>query len=109
MANLGLLGFNYVTKLKSYRHSCFEVLRFRSLTEGLHFNENELNNWYGRNISTTDACSKCKYAFFCGGGCQAHALNEGRGFNSPYCDGYPKMFQEIVTDIFTKNETTINE
>ena len=73
------------------------------------FDEEELNNWYGRNISTTPACSKCKYAFFCGGGCQAHALSEGRGYKSPYCDGYPKLFHEVVSDTFINFEPSVTK
>ena len=68
--------------------------------EKVEFYEEELQNWYGRNISKTPACSKCKYAFFCGGGCQAHALAEGRGYNSSYCDGYPKTFQKVVPHVY---------
>ncbi|HMO39104.1 MAG TPA: SPASM domain-containing protein [Saprospiraceae bacterium] len=95
-------------------YTCWETVgidqyKVGTYRNGINFNEEELENWYGRNISTTPACSKCKYAFFCGGGCQAHALQEGRGFNSPYCDGYPKMFHEVVSDCFTKfEETTLN-
>ena len=64
--------------------------------EEVKFDEDALAKWIGKNISKVDACSKCKYAFFCGGGCMAGALREGRGYNSPHCDGYPKLFQDIV-------------
>ncbi|MTI86868.1 MAG: radical SAM protein [Balneolaceae bacterium] len=71
-----------------------------SYRDGLELDEEELENWYGRNISKTPACSRCKYAFFCGGGCQAHALREGRGYNAPYCDGYPRTFQKVTSDVY---------
>lgn len=64
------------------------------------FDDEALGKWVGKNISKVDACSKCKYAFFCGGGCMAGALREGRGYNSPHCDGYPKLFQDIVPNTY---------
>ncbi|QDZ61607.1 SPASM domain-containing protein [Elizabethkingia meningoseptica] len=50
-------------------YSCWETVGIDKYKVGtyrdqLKLNENELENWYGRNISTTPACSKCKYAFF---------------------------------------------
>ncbi|WP_411898339.1 radical SAM protein [Elizabethkingia occulta] len=94
-------------------YSCWETVGIDEYKVGtyrneLKLNETELENWYGRNISMTPACSKCKYAFFCGGGCQAHALKEGRGYKSPYCDGYPKAFHQIVSDCFVKFESNTN-
>ena len=71
--------------------------------EKVEFFDEELAHWYGRNISKTPACSKCKYAFFCGGGCQAHALAEGRGYDSPYCDGFPKTFQKVVPNVYKEH------
>jgi uncharacterized protein len=86
-------------------YTCWETVgvdrhKVGSYRNGVELDEVELQHWYGRNISTTPACSRCKYAFFCGGGCQAHALSEGRGYNSPYCDGYPKTFQKVVSEVF---------
>jgi uncharacterized protein len=76
-----------------------------SYRDGVQLDNEELEHWYGRNISKTPACSRCKYAFFCGGGCQAHALREGRGYNSPYCDGYPKTFQKVVGELYKSHVT----
>ena len=82
-------------------YSCWETVgvdqyKVGSYRKEIEIFEDELENWYGKNIGKTPACSKCKYAFFCGGGCQAHALTEGRGYNSSYCDGFPKTFQKVV-------------
>ena len=73
-----------------------------SYKDKIEFDEEALAKWQGKNISKVDACSKCKYAFFCGGGCMAGALREGRGYNSPHCDGYPKLFQQIVPETYFK-------
>ena len=86
-------------------YTCWETVGMDQYKVGTYRNElkldeEELANWYGRNISKTPACSQCKYAFFCGGGCQAHALQDGRGHNSPYCDGLPKTFQKIAPKVY---------
>lgn len=88
-------------------YNCWETVgldkhKVGSYRNGIELIDEELEHWQGRNISKTPACSKCKYAFFCGGGCQARALKEGRGYNSPYCDGYPKTFQKIALDTYQK-------
>ncbi|MFK8101008.1 MAG: radical SAM protein [Saprospiraceae bacterium] len=96
-AQTGMLIFDPCGDL----YTCWETVgmdkhKIGTYKEKLEFFEEEMAHWYGRNISKTPACSKCKYAFFCGGGCQAHALAEGRGYNSSYCDGFPRTFQKVV-------------
>lgn len=86
-------------------YTCWELVgidqhKVGKYTDGIEFYLEELNNWYGRNIGKTPACSQCKYAFFCGGGCMAGALREGKGYNSPYCDGLPKTFHSVVPKTF---------
>lgn len=73
-----------------------------SYKNGINFDREAIDKWQGKNISKVDACSKCKYAFFCGGGCMAGALREGRGYNSPHCDGYPRVFQDLVPRTYFK-------
>lgn len=103
-AQTGMLIFDPYGDL----YTCWELVGMDQHKVGKYqdevvMDEEELAHWYGRNISKTPACSKCKYAFFCGGGCQAHALNEGRGYDSPYCDGYPKTFQKVVPEVFKRH------
>ena len=88
-------------------YSCWELVGQDEFIIGNYkdeivFNQEALEKWQGKNISKVDACSKCKYAFFCGGGCMAGALKEGRGYNSSHCDGFPKMFQEFVPGTYFK-------
>ena len=86
-------------------YTCWEVVGMERYKVGTYgekvvMDKEELDNWRGRNISTVPACSKCKYAFFCGGGCEAHALLEGRGPRSPYCDGFPPVFRTVVLEAY---------
>ena len=88
-------------------YTCWEIVGMEKYKVGTYkdevvFDEEELERWYGKNIGKTNACSKCKYAFFCGGGCMVQAIKEGRGYNSPYCDGLPKTFHAVVKDVYNK-------
>lgn len=85
-------------------YTCWETVgqeyyKVGTYADQLVIDEEKLALWYGRNISKIGACSKCKYALFCGGGCQVLALKDGRGFNSPYCDGLPKTFHRVAADL----------
>ena len=85
-------------------YTCWETVgqefyKVGTYASQLEIDEEKLHQWYGRNISKIGACSKCKYALFCGGGCQVLALKDGRGFNSPYCDGLPKTFHRVAADL----------
>ncbi len=100
-AQTGMLIFDPCGDL----YTCWETVGMDKHKVGtykgeLEFFDEELAHWFGRNIGKTPACSKCKYAFFCGGGCQAHALAEGRGYDSSYCDGFPKTFQKVVPKVY---------
>jgi uncharacterized protein len=80
-----------------------------SYKDGIVFDREAVDKWQGKNISKVDACSKCKYAFFCGGGCMAGALREGRGYNSPHCDGYPRVFQDLVPRTYFKYQQQLED
>lgn len=70
--------------------------------EKLKWIESEVEKWFGKNISKVPACSRCKYALFCGGGCTIMAVNEGKGFRSSYCDGYPGTFHVVAAEAIAK-------
>jgi len=86
-------------------YTCWEVVgmdeqKVGRYDNGLEIAENEILKWQGRNITTVEACSKCKYAFFCGGGCEAHALFEGKGHRASFCDSFPKVFQKVLSESY---------
>lgn len=55
-----------------------------------------LAQWRARPVSSIPKCSACKYALFCGGGCEAFAYEKYGCFLSSYCDDYPTMFAKFV-------------
>lgn len=93
-------------------YTCWEMVGLDRYKVGryldqVEFNDQSLSEWYDRNISNVPSCSKCKYAFFCGGGCAAHAYVKNDGnINSSYCDEYPRVFHTIVPEIFEEYKQT---
>ena len=94
-------------------YTCWELVgmdRYKVGTylDKVEFNDERLSEWYDRNISNVPSCGKCKYAFFCGGGCAAHAYvkNDGNTKTS-YCDEYPRVFHTVVPEIFEEHKEQI--
>ncbi len=91
-------------------YTCWEMVgmdRYKvgSYLDHVQFNDERLSEWYDRNISNVPSCSKCKYAFFCGGGCAAHAYVKNDGnVKTSYCDEYPKVFHTVVPEIFEEHK-----
>lgn len=91
-------------------YTCWEMVgvdRYKvgSYIDHVEFNDERLSEWYDRNISNVPSCSKCKYAFFCGGGCAAHAYIKNNGnVKTSYCDEYPKVFHTVVPEIFEEHK-----
>jgi uncharacterized protein len=61
---------------------------------------NDLATWQSRTIATNDVCSKCRYAFFCGGGCATNAIHRSGTYYSSYCNGFQTNFRRAVADAY---------
>lgn len=59
-------------------------------------------DWHDRNISTAPNCKQCRYAFFCGGGCLAHATEKEGKFDISHCNNYPSMFKQAVNKAYSQ-------
>lgn len=55
-----------------------------------------LDQWRGRTVANIPKCRECKYALFCGGGCEAFAYRKHGCFLSSYCNDYPNIFAKFV-------------
>jgi len=62
------------------------------------FNDN-YKKWSERNVGNIDKCSKCPYAFFCGGGCAAHANLINGSILSEFCDEFQGIFDNVAVDV----------
>jgi len=53
-------------------------------------------NWLSRKVENLPVCKECKYALFCGGGCQYLAEKRTGSYFSPYCNGFQDLFDEVL-------------
>ncbi len=88
-------------------YTCWEIVgqekyKIGTYKEKLTIDKEKLINWTNRNIMSIPECSKCKYAFFCGGGCVVRALYNNKDFNSSYCDSFPVLFRNIVIELLNE-------
>lgn len=61
---------------------------------------NDLATWQSRTIATNPVCSRCRYAFFCGGGCATNALDRSGTYYASYCNGFQSNFRRAVADAY---------
>ena len=61
----------------------------------------ELNQtWRNRTVISNPVCRKCRYAFYCGGGCAALAMTHKSKFNTNYCDGFGNRFRASTAQAY---------
>jgi sulfatase maturation enzyme AslB (radical SAM superfamily) len=66
----------------------------------LHSDIADIDTWRSRTIATNDACLSCKYAFYCGGGCAAEALDQKGEFYTNHCNGFQQKFRTAAAEAF---------
>jgi uncharacterized protein len=84
-------------------YACWEVVGMGEYKIGtyrhqLELNRIELDKWRTRNITTVLSCSRCQYALFCGGGCEASLLFAGREPNTPSCNSFQSKFKTLAIE-----------
>ena len=52
----------------------------------------EAEKWHGRSVTRIRQCVSCRYVFFCGGGCQAFALQKTGCSDRAHCNDFPEVF-----------------
>lgn len=82
-------------------YACWDAVGNQNNKVGAYYSElsliqTEIDKWHKRIISAIPECSKCKYAFFCGGGCAQFAYNRSGCYFSSYCSDFPKVFHKFV-------------
>lgn len=55
-----------------------------------------LGSWQGRNVSTNPVCRRCRYAFYCGGGCASLAHRHMGAIDRNFCDGFSHRFRSAA-------------
>jgi len=57
-----------------------------------------LKMWRERSIASNPVCSRCPYAFYCGGGCALLAEMKNGTLDSNFCDSFAKRFKAIAIE-----------
>jgi len=98
-------------------YTCWEGVGIPSARVGrfwpdLELDEESLNRWFERHSLNIPACQRCRYMFFCSGGCGIHALEHNEDFYSPYCDGFAELFrhhvQQAIAQLTDLDDTPIH-
>lgn len=88
-------------------YACWERTGDRQIRIGYVTQDSEiaLNNelhqtWRDRTVISNPVCRKCRYAFYCGGGCAVLAMNHSGKFQANYCDGFGNRFRASVAEAY---------
>ncbi len=87
-------------------YTCWEKIGIKSHSVGsfsddLKINDKAMDAWHERTVGKTDQCSKCKYAFWCGGGCAGMMKpSEDINLNRSNCMDFPKLFNQVLNEYF---------
>jgi uncharacterized protein len=57
-------------------------------------------DWRTRSVATVKACSHCRYALHCGGGCAVLAESDRGRMDFNHCDGFANRFRAMVAEAF---------
>jgi uncharacterized protein len=58
--------------------------------------------WHYQNIAVSPDCVRCKYAFFCRGGCIAQGKRKRGVFGPGFCNSYPDTFHDAINLAYKK-------
>jgi uncharacterized protein len=92
-------------------YPCWEVigqLKHRIGTYGprtVALDERTLRAWHHRSVTEISACRSCAYLFFCGGGCEAFALQKTGRADRPLCLDFPRHFERAAVQAFQDWQT----
>lgn len=92
-------------------YSCWDVVGNRECRVGRYEPEFELDEqlsakWFNSRVSKSK-CARCRYVFFCGGGCLASSHRKKGQVQPGDCNDYPQLFnyelQQIYDEQIKKN------
>lgn len=99
---------SYVFSPSGEIYPCWEVIGNKHYLIG-HLSNNSflwnneiLNKWRSYNISSSLKCKYCKYAFLCGGGCQALKNNHCTYFQEILKTVANDVYKQVCTDMFNQ-------
>ncbi|MEA5566024.1 radical SAM/SPASM domain-containing protein [Anabaena sp. UHCC 0399] len=88
-------------------YACWEKTGDQKIRIGYINEENEVvlneelnQTWRNRTVISNPVCRKCRYAFYCGGGCAALAMSHKGKFHTNYCDGFANRFRSSAAEAY---------
>jgi uncharacterized protein len=89
-------------------YSCWEHTGDRDKRTGhvttageIVLDEAQEEKWHSRTVATNPVCRRCRYAFYCGGGCASMAEHHNGEFFSSFCDGFARRFGAAAAQAYT--------
>ena len=61
--------------------------------------DNTYNEWNTRYVSAIEMCNTCKYALYCGGGCNAKNVREEKAMSTPVCSDFKELFEYCLARV----------
>jgi uncharacterized protein len=87
-------------------YACWErtgdpSIRIGSVTEAgdVMFNDGLHQLWRNRTVTSNPICRKCRYAFYCGGGCAVLAMDHTGKFHTNYCDSFLSTWVRSIAEL----------
>lgn len=75
--------------------------------------QGQLQVWRSRNVTSNPVCRRCRYAFYCGGGCANLAWVRTGDLHTSHCDGFAHRFQvtaaQVYLDFLGGRQAEVNE
>lgn len=64
------------------------------------FEEQRRDAWRDRNVLKNPTCRRCRYAFYCGGGCANLAWGRTGELDASFCDGFANRFRATAAKVY---------
>lgn len=68
----------------------------------LVLDEDILKLWRNRTVAANPVCRRCRYAFYCGGGCASIAERESGSLYRNFCDAFPRRFRAVAAQAYAE-------
>lgn len=85
-----------------WEHTGDPEVRIGHVAEGgeLSLGGEHHESWRGRSVLSNPKCRRCRYAFYCGGGCGNLAWGSTGELNTPHCDGFAHRFRTAAAQAY---------
>jgi len=89
-------------------YPCWEVIGHKKHKIGtfgrnaVSLDSSKADKWHNRSVVRIEECLDCPYLFFCGGGCEAFALQKTGALDRPNCSDFPVFFHKAAVKAYNQ-------